>query len=214
MIELYQRDACPSCTKIRGWLGDHGVDYVVRSEPRLGSERRRVLELAKSPSVPLLVDGDVTVQGEEAILAHLSSRYARPGYGDPSYGLTRRIAGGNMEKVEAATTSALAAEGFGVLTRIDVRATMRKKLDIEFSPYVILGACNPPLAHKALTAEPGVGLLLPCNVILAEEPDGGVAVSAVDPIRLLSIVGRNDLAPFAEEVRARLVRALAAIRLE
>jgi uncharacterized protein (DUF302 family) len=110
------------------------------------------------------------------------------------------------------TREALAAEGFGVLTEIDVRATMKKKLDVDFRPYVILGACNPPLAHKALSAERDIGLLLPCNVIVyaTDEPDRSV-VAALDPVEALSLAGNENIRPLALEVRQRLERALAAV---
>jgi uncharacterized protein (DUF302 family) len=97
----------------------------------------------------------------------------------------------------------LKEEGFGVLCEIDVQATMREKLGVEMEPYVILGACNPPLAHQALQAEPDLGVLLPCNVVVYVR-DGETHVSAIDAERMLSIVGNAAIAPVAAEVRARL----------
>ena len=97
----------------------------------------------------------------------------------------------------------LKVEGFGVLTEIDVQATLKEKLDIDAEPYLILGACNPSLAHQALEAEPDLGVLLPCNVIVYER-DGVTHVSAVDAERMLSIVENDDLQHVAEDVRARL----------
>jgi uncharacterized protein (DUF302 family) len=97
----------------------------------------------------------------------------------------------------------LKAEGFGVLCEIDVQATLREKLGEEMAPYLILGACNPPLAHRALQAEPDIGVLLPCNVVVSVR-DGVTHVSAVDAERMLSIVGREGVAPVAAEVRTRL----------
>ncbi len=110
------------------------------------------------------------------------------------------------------TREALRAEGFGVLTEIDVRATLKQKLDVAFRPYIILGACNPPLAHQALTAERDIGLLLPCNVIVyaADEP-GRSVVAAMDPVEALALSGNDGIRPLALEVRSRLERALTAI---
>lgn len=109
------------------------------------------------------------------------------------------------------TTEALKAEGFGVLTTIDVRQTLKEKLDIDFEPYVILGACNPQLAHRALQAEHELGLLLPCNVIVHEHA-GMAVVSVVDPAQMLGIVGDNpELQAVAAEAGERLRRVVAAL---
>ena len=97
----------------------------------------------------------------------------------------------------------LKIEGFGVLCEIDVQATLREKLGVEEEPYLILGACNPPLAHQALSAEPDLGTLLPCNVVVYE-PDGQTQISGIDAERMLSIVGNDDLTSVAAEVRAKL----------
>jgi len=110
------------------------------------------------------------------------------------------------------TRSELGREGFGVLTEIDVRETLRKKLDVEFRPYVILGACNPPLAYQALTAERDIGLLLPCNlVVYAGDDPAKSVVAALDPVAQLRLAARDDLEPLAREVRQRLERVLARV---
>jgi uncharacterized protein (DUF302 family) len=115
-----------------------------------------------------------------------------------------------FEEAVARVREALAAEGFGILCEIDVRATLKAKLGEEIEPYVILGACNPPLAHQALGAEPDLGVFLPCNVVVYTR-EGRTHVSAVDAERMLSLVGNEALEPIAAEVRDRLARAVAAI---
>jgi uncharacterized protein (DUF302 family) len=124
-----------------------------------------------------------------------------------AYGFGTRLAAPYEEAVRRAR-AALQEEGFGVLTEIDVRATMKQKIGAEFRKYVILGACNPQLAHRALEVEPEIGLLLPCNVIVYEE-DGESVVSVVDPVVALGIVANDQLLPIATEARTRLEHALA-----
>lgn len=113
------------------------------------------------------------------------------------------------------TRAALATEGFGVLTEIDMRATLKKKLDVDFRPYTILGACNPPMAYQAVLAERDIGLLLPCNlVVYAGDSAGTSVVAAMDPVQALQLTGRDDIQALATEVRARLERVLATIERE
>lgn len=123
------------------------------------------------------------------------------------YGFGRLLALPHAEAI-AATKTALAAEGFGILAEIDVAATLRAKLGAVIAPYVILGACNPPLAHRALQAEPAIGLLLPCNVVVAAVGPSASRVWAIDPESQFALVGRAELASVATEVKARLERAL------
>ena len=109
-------------------------------------------------------------------------------------------------------TDALKAEGFGVLTEIDVKETLKKKLNVDFHPYKILGACNPGLAHRALMAAPEVGLLLPCNVVVSQVDDQHTQVSIIDPMGMMGFVGKPELTPIAEEARVKLDRVAQALR--
>jgi uncharacterized protein (DUF302 family) len=120
-----------------------------------------------------------------------------------SYHISKTVAG-SMDDVAARVTAALAEKGFGVLTTIDVQATLKKKLGVDFRPYRILGACNPHYAYRALQAEDKIGTMLPCNVILQERGSGKVEVSAVDPVASMAAVEAPALAPLAREVRGLL----------
>ncbi len=124
------------------------------------------------------------------------------------YGFGRRLGVPYDQAVERVKT-ALKSQGFGVLAEIDVRKTMKEKLDVDFRPYVILGACNPPLAHQALSAERDIGLLLPCNVIVyaGDEPEESI-VAVMDPVAALELSGNDAVGPLAAQVRAKLERVL------
>ena len=129
---------------------------------------------------------------------------------DVAYAITRRIAGATLATTRERVTEALKEEGFGILTEIDVQSTLEKKLGVHTEPYVILGACNPKLAHEALTKEPAIGLLLPCNVVLAQDGKD-VVVSAASPRAMFAVVGdaaARGIASIADDAEARLRRAL------
>lgn len=127
------------------------------------------------------------------------------------YGFGRKVPMPYEEAVSK-VREALGNEGFGVLTEIDVNATLKKKLDVEFRPYIILGACNPALAHQALLAEQEIGLLLPCNVIVyAGDEEGTSVVSVMDPVAALSLSGNPNVGPLAAQVKERLECVLAAV---
>ena len=127
---------------------------------------------------------------------------------DVPYGITRRLPGTTLEAARTRVTEALRSEGFGVLTEIDVSKTLQTKLGVAFTPYVILGACNPQLAYRALTAEAGIGLLLPCNVVVAQDGHDAL-VSAASPRAMFGIVGpRTELSAVADEAEERLRRAI------
>lgn len=127
-----------------------------------------------------------------------------------SYGFGKTVEGA-FDTVVERTIEALKQEGFGVLTDIDVAATLEKKLNEKMPPYRILGACNPPLAHRALTAEPSIGLLLPCNVVVRQDDAGKIYVEFMDPNSVLQLVKRPEISDLAGEVRQRLERVMAAL---
>ena len=128
---------------------------------------------------------------------------------DQTYAITKELPNSDYEEVIERVVEYLKDEGFGVLTEIDVKATLKKKLDVDFRRYVILGACNPSLAHKALTAEPLIGVLLPCNVVVMEQDQGGSLVAAFSPTVGFELTGRAEMQTFAAEVEARLKRVIA-----
>jgi uncharacterized protein (DUF302 family) len=129
---------------------------------------------------------------------------------DTKYGFGKQV-DSSFDAALTRVTEELQKEGFGVLTEIDVQATLKKKLNADLPPYRILGACNPPFAHRALTAEPSIGLLLPCNVVVRQDAAGSVHVEFMDPNAVLDLVGRPEVHQIAAEVRARLQRVMAAL---
>jgi len=126
-------------------------------------------------------------------------------------GFTVRLKG-DFDTAVAQVTAALKTEGFGVLTEIDVKETMKKKLDVDYRPYKILGACNPPLAHRAITTAPEIGLLLPCNVIVYQTEDGGIEASLINPMAMVGFMNMPALQPVADEATARMQRVAEALR--
>ena len=127
-----------------------------------------------------------------------------------TYTINRVISGAGIDDIDSRARKALADQGFGVLTEIDVKATMKKKLDVEMPAYRILGACNPKMAHHAIGIEPRVGAMLPCNVILREVEDG-VEVSAIDPVASMQAIENRELTAVAGQVRDLLAKAVASI---
>ena len=124
-----------------------------------------------------------------------------------SYSISKEVDLSYNEALDKVTDE-LKKEGFGILTEIDVKNTLKEKLDLDVPNYKILGACNPPFAHKALQAEPGVGLLLPCNVIVYESEEGVTTVAAINAQAMLGVIGRDDIEPIAKEVNDRLKRVI------
>ena len=130
---------------------------------------------------------------------------------ETKYGI-KRVVNYTYEEAVVKITAALAEQGFGILTEIDVKATLKKKIDQDFTKYLILGACNPGLAYEALSEEMDIGLLLPCNVIVYEHPENGkTVIGVIDPEMMVQATGRTDLVEFAKNVREKLQNAIAAV---
>ncbi|MCW2309828.1 uncharacterized protein (DUF302 family) [Rhodobium gokarnense] len=127
-----------------------------------------------------------------------------------SYHISRTVTG-DFDDVVARTREELSKEGFGVLTEIDVKATLKKKLDADFRPYLILGACNPPLAHRALTAEDKLGVLLPCNVVVQDKGSEGIEISAMDPAAAMSMIDSAEVGEVARIVRDKMEKVVNAV---
>ena len=127
-----------------------------------------------------------------------------------AYGFEQRLDRATVDEALERVTDALKREGFGILTQIDVKDTLKRKLDVDFRRYLILGACNPSLAHKALSTDAQIGLLLPCNVVV-QEADGGAIVSIADPRAMFTVVDNPELAPIVDEADRRLRRVMASL---
>ena len=224
-LELWQTEWCPASQRVRRRLTELGLSYTVHQVPARAEERDRLTQRTGETAIPVLVAGGEVVAGEAAIvrrpphraLPRAARRAPAAGHGgngqpqatgagmpttDHTYSLTTTTELGFADAV-GRVREELAADGFGVLCEIDVQATLKAKLGVDREPDLILGACNPTLAHQALEAEPELGVLLPCNVIVYSQ-DGETHIAAVDAGRMLSIIGNAELTPVAAQVRSRL----------
>lgn len=138
-----------------------------------------------------------------------------PEYGTPTYGLTKKVTGKDFDTVIDCVTAELKKYGFGVLTKIDMKETMQKKIGVEYDrPYVILGACNPKLANMALQSQPSIGLFLPCNVAVSQDPDDSIVVSVISPKVMFSVVEDSDgsaVAELADDVQVTMAKVIDAL---
>jgi len=206
-LKLYYMAECPYCQVVMKSLDTFGVPC------ELLPKRSHVSEVEKlsGGSVPVLVDNGNAITGTTNILQHLSDSFGQGAQvASNTYGIQTEF-DGSMEEAEEAVTEALKEVGFGVLTRIDVAATLKKKIDLDRAPYVILGACNPKIAAQALEMEPDLGLLLPCNVVVRENAAGKTEIAAIHPIKMLGTVGRADMLTLAEQVMGLMKKVIASV---
>jgi uncharacterized protein (DUF302 family)/glutaredoxin len=212
-IKLYQREGCPYCQIVRKKLSLLELPVLLVPVPQNSEERDELFELSGVRTVPVLVDQDKVIAESQDILKYLDETYGN-GVSEqmPSndYGIRTEIEG-HFEEIVEKTTAALKNQGFGVLTDINIKKTLKAKLDVDVPQQVILGACNPKFAYGALEAEADLGLLLPCNVVVREKEPGKVFVTAVNPLKLLSVAGRDDLLPVAKEVKSKLSSAISSL---
>jgi len=210
-LTLYNLESCPFCQLIRKKMEILGLSAMLIPVPENGDDRKEVIEVSGQKSIPVFIDGDQIMTSSKEILVHLDNKY---GSGSPvplpgnDYGW-RTIIKGSYDEVYEKTAKAFQAAGFGILTEIDVKATIKKKLDIDMPVNTILGMCNPKLAHDAMIAEPDIGLLLPCNVVIREEGENSYHVTAIRAVKLFSVVGRDDMLPFAMNVNKMIRGAMA-----
>ncbi len=202
-MKLYYQADCPYCQMVLRMIHAAGVDCELLPDTAHRDEVQ-----ALGGMVPVLVDGDATIKGSREIIEHLQRAHGLDAaVASNDYGMRTEF-DGTVEQAEEAITEALKESGFGVLTRIDVAATLKKKLDLDRPPYVILGACNPKIASQAIEMEPELGLLLPCNVIVYENAEGKTIISIIKPVKMLAFVGQPEMLPLAEQVRDLMAQAL------
>ncbi len=205
-LTLFQTEDCPYCALVRRKLDLLGLACKLQPVSHEGAERSEVQALSGQNQVPLLQDEDQVILGSSAILAYLDQTY---GSGSPtplpsrSYGISC-VVEGDFAGARAKTLEVFKEQGFGLLTEINVQKTMKEKLGIEMEPNSILGFCNPKFAHQGMTAEPDLGLLLPCNVVVREVAPQQVQVAAVHPMKMFAVVGRDEVVELAETVEGLL----------
>ncbi|RME75761.1 MAG: DUF302 domain-containing protein [Planctomycetota bacterium] len=189
-----------------------GLDYSVRVVPKNKAERKEVVEISGQNSVPVLVDGEKVISDSEKIIQYLREKYQLPEE-IPSnpLGISTEMTGA-LEEIKDKTLEALKEVGFGVLTEINVKETLKKKLGVDVPEQLILGACNPKIAHQAMEMEPNLGLLLPCNVIIRQLENDRYLVSAIHPVKMLSLVGRPEMTFLAKQVKEMLEKAISKLQ--
>ena len=202
-LTLYQTEDCVFSGLVRRKLDALGLSYEVQTAT---AGREEVMAISGQESVPVLAHGKRAFSDSKMIIAYLDGEFG-DGKETPlpgrNYGLACEVEG-TLEEVREKTIAVMKEAGFGLLTEIDVKATLKKKIDADVVPNSILGFCNPGFAHQGMQEEPDLGLLLPCNVVVREVRTGVMQVSAVNPVRLFAVVGRADMIDMAMEVKNML----------
>jgi len=211
-LKLYFSHDCPYCHVVLKSLHKNNVTFMMIP---VGDNRDELEKLSGQKSVPVLVDetsGNKIITETNEILSFISSKYGDGSVDKTgnSYGY-EKVFNGTIDQAEEAITLALKEVGFGVLTYIDVKETLKKKIDHDRKPYRILGACNPTLAAEAILSEIDLGLLLPCNVVVYENDQNQIVVSAIKPGKMFSVVNRYDMLEMASEVSKLLKKAIDSI---
>lgn len=212
-MTLYQREGCPYCQLVRKKLTLVNQPFLSVPVAANGADRKDVIRISGQNEVPVLVNGEDTIVGSQKILKYLDDKFGQGKTGPMpanTYGFSVTT-DGSMEEIRERTVAAFKKQGFGVLTEIDVQTTLKKKIGVDVPKQLILGACNPGFAHMAMTEEAPVSLLMPCNVTIREIGPEQYEVSVINPIRLLSLIGREDLLPLASEVRTKFKNALSEV---
>jgi len=209
-MTLYQREGCPYCQLVRKKLTLLEQPFLSVPVPANGTDRKELMELTGQTEVPVLVNGDDTLIGSQSILSYLDNKFGESASDHMpanTYGFSVTV-NGSLDQIKERVTEALKKQGFGVLTEINVHETLKKKIDVDVPRQLILGACNPGFAHRAMAEESAISLLLPCNVTIRETDQDVFEVSIINPVSLLAMVGREDLIDLAGEARAKLKNAL------
>lgn len=205
-LTLYHMEDCPYSSLVRRKLNFLNLSCTLIPQPEDSSKRAELKELSGQVAVPVLKDGDKVINDSKEIIKYLDETYGN-GKNEPmpskTYGFGANVKG-SLEAVREKTIEIMKEQGFGLVTEIPFYKVMKEKLDKDIAPYIIMGFCNPKIAFEAVQADEDTGLLLPCNVVIREEAPGIMNVSAVHPVNLFAVVGRNDMIDYAEEVKAML----------
>jgi uncharacterized protein (DUF302 family)/glutaredoxin len=209
-ISLYNLEGCPFCHLVRKKLEQLQLPALIIPVPKKGEDRTELIKISAQKTVPTLVDGDKVITDSTEIMKYLDLQY-----GDgkittllaDDYGL-RTVIQGDFATIKEKTIQVFLETGFGVLSETDVQETMKKKLNLEIAPNTILGVCNPKIANQLMESEPDSGLLLPCNVVIREDVPGRYHVTVINPVKLFSLIGRDDMMAEVIKIKQMMAEAI------